>query len=249
MALETIVEEHERGNHIITGSDGKLFRGLGWVGSLTAKLMLLSYKMGETPKEETKQYITETLNNSELKNTTVRIGHTRTFQDTYRLFKDPRLRDVSLLGKIIFGIPSTLFGGLYGKLFRGDHYNPFTRTIHCYSDVKAIAGHELGHAVDYQQRKHPLTYGWFGANFDIIGWYQEYKASKIAAQTLSKEDRWQDSRYLLPAYLSYIAGPVATIAASAVTAVYTRAIRAVNYMKKAFSKSRDYSPRPIPQPA
>lgn len=55
---------------------------------------------------------------------------------------------VSVLGESIFP----------GRVFGRDHFNPYTNTIHLYSNVPAIALHEGGHSKDYARRKWKGTY-------------------------------------------------------------------------------------------
>jgi hypothetical protein len=47
---------------------------------------------------------------------------------------------------------------LPGRVFGGDHYNPYTNTISLYSDVPAIAVYEGGRAKDYAQREYKGLY-------------------------------------------------------------------------------------------
>jgi len=136
-----------------------------------------------------------------LKNTTVRIGHNKVLRDVSRLFKDEKLKDISLLGRIFLGIPTTLFGGLYSKLTRADYYNPFTKTAVIYSDVPAIAVHELAHAKDYQNVGAPTLYSLF-RNTGIGALYQEAKASIMAYKYLKGKEH--TGRYLIPAFATYI---------------------------------------------
>ncbi|MEK6826933.1 MAG: hypothetical protein AABX99_00415 [Nanoarchaeota archaeon] len=180
--------------------DDPLSKGISFIGNLPYKLILLSKDVGNYPRENTQKYISEYIADEKLENVTVRIGHNRVVKDTIRLFKDEKLKDISLLGKIFLGIPSTILGGIYSKFTRADYYNPFTRTAVIYSDVPAIAVHELAHAKDYQDIGAPTLYSLFRST-GIGALYQEARASLMAHKYLKGKER--TGRYLIPAFLTH----------------------------------------------
>ncbi|MFM8707814.1 MAG: hypothetical protein ACKOHK_06960, partial [Planctomycetia bacterium] len=98
---------------------------------------------------------------------------------------------------------------LPGRLFGGDHYNPYTGTIHLYSDVPAIALHEGGHAKDFTRRKLPGTYALASA-FPIVSLWPEAIATSDAiayAEQHRDPDLERESyRILYPAYGTYVGG-------------------------------------------
>lgn len=60
----------------------------------------------------------------------------------------------SLLGKAI-GVPKTLSGAVLGNLFRASHYNDATDAASIYGDEPAVTTHELGHAIDFNDKGGP----------------------------------------------------------------------------------------------
>ncbi len=207
MSLENLINQRTEqvGNNTIEYRfDGHLARILSFFGSIPARALLLSTDIGNYPRQETQQHIRDALQQSGLENTLVRVGHTAPFTDVYRLFTDERLKSASFLGKVFLGIPHVIVGGLLGKLYRADHYNPFTRTVHVYSDVPAIARHELGHAEDFQQRTYLSLYA-FARAFPPVMLWQEGRASYLAHRHTPVLDRGGTGRYLVPAFASYVA--------------------------------------------
>jgi hypothetical protein len=207
MSLEKLVNkttEKIGSNTLEYGFDNYLSRGVSYVGNLPAKLIFFSKDVGNYPRENTQKYISKYVAESGLENTTIRIGHNSVVKDVARLFKDEKLKDISLLGRIFLGIPATLLGGLYSKLTRADYYNPFTKTAVIYSDVPAIAVHELAHAKDYQTVGKPTLYSLFRAT-GIGALYQEIKASVMAHKYIKEKDKNEKTgRYLIPAFVTHV---------------------------------------------
>lgn len=231
MTLDDLVVKEVGSNRIEIDQDDPISRTIGYVGSIRGKLMFLSKDVGSYPKEDVVKGIEDYVRNSGLENVTVRVGHSKILKDTVRLFTDPKLKDISLLGKIFFGISTTVIGGLMAKLTRADYYNPFTRTVHCYSNIEAIAKHELGHAEDFQHN--PVTLYSILSSIPPVRLYQEFKASQYAHKKLSPKNKYQTGRYLVPAFASYLC-PLVTPILSAISAGY-------NKIKKAFGFKK-YSP-------
>lgn len=227
-------------NNLEIRKDDLVSRTVSFVGNLPTKALFLSTKIGSYPKQETQNYVKEYLRNSKLEDTTVRIGHSRILKDVLRLFSDKKLKKTSLLGRILLGIPTTLYGGLIAKLTRADHYNPFTKTAVIYSDVPAIAMHELGHAKDYQEKNSPTLYS-LARVFAPVMLYQEYVASRKAYKNLKENEKWQSYRYLMPAFSTYIA-PVAGLAAFpflAATHAVSNAYGGIkNFFKRRFKRKK-----------
>lgn len=96
-----------------------------------------------------------------------------------------------------------------GRLFGGDHYNPFSDTVNLYSSNTSIALHELGHVLDFRR------VGWPGAYALIrlipgVSLYQEYMASWYAVLYLRHigdvDEEIRAYRLLFPAYSTYVFG-------------------------------------------
>ncbi len=108
--------------------------------------------------------------------------------------------------RVFPGIPTTLFSSVTGRVLGGDHYNPYTNTIHLFSDDSAIALHEAGHAVDFAKKAQPGYYA-IGRILPPVELSQEQTASDIAIQHL-KEQRDKEGELhaystLYPAFGTY----------------------------------------------
>lgn len=116
---------------------------------------------------------------------------------------------------------------LPGRLFGGDHYNPFTGTIHLYSDVPAIALHEGGHAKDFTRRKLPGTYA-LVAGLPVVALWPEALATGDAL-AYAERDRDPDLeregyRILFPAYGTYVGGSIGDFVAPLALPAYAGAV-------------------------
>ena len=202
--IEDEIEELGKNNRIVRGKDGPVSSFLGALGGLDTKIALLSRKAGTPgPSEKTLEYVKNAFKDDGMDNVTVRAGHTRPWEDTKRLFTDPKLKDISLIGRML-AIPSTLIGGYFSKWDRSDHYNPFTKTMSLYSDIPSVALHEMGHAKDFLQHRYPTLYSYL-TKIPPLFLYPEYKASKYAHQWLPEKLKYQTGRFLFPAFGSYLA--------------------------------------------
>lgn len=98
---------------------------------------------------------------------------------------------------------------LISRIFGADRYDPFTHTVHLYSDLPSVALHELGHAKDFGQRRYRGSY----ALFRIIPFadlYQEGKATDYAFEYVRAqkmiEREIESYKVLYPAYGTYAGG-------------------------------------------
>lgn len=190
---------------IIEDKDFFLFRGIGYIGSLPIKAFLMSWNMNNYVKPDTKKSI-ETLleNDPDIDGLTVRLNHTRPFGDVWRLFTEKQLRERNnILARIFFGMPTTLLGEFFAKFTRSDYYNPYTKVAVLYSNVEAVAKHEIGHHRDFTRFNRDWIYS-LSRILPPVMLYQEWKASKYAKWTLEEQNRYQFGRYLTPAYATYL---------------------------------------------
>ena len=144
-------------------------------------------------------------------NLTVRLGHNRLFYDTGRLFFDDEVKDRNpWLARVLMGLPGTLVHELGAEFFRGDYYNPFTKTVVNYSNIESILAHEIGHHQDYER----FSTDWAYNLLSVVpggSLYKEAQASLNAKDILDEHgDDWQFNRYLIPAYLTYILSALGT---------------------------------------
>lgn len=97
---------------------------------------------------------------------------------------------------------------LPGRLFPwGDYYNPWTNTVHLYSDHSAIGLHELGHAYDINKRRYKGSYA-FVRLVPFVNLYQEWEATDTAIDYLkatgNREAELCAYKILYPAYGTYM---------------------------------------------
>jgi hypothetical protein len=98
-----------------------------------------------------------------------------------------------------------------GRVFGGDHFNPYTNTINLYSGHASIALHEAGHAKDFACRSRAGR-GWYAfvRLLPLVPLYQEAVATSDALsydrhKGLARDEK-ADYKVLYPAYCTYIAG-------------------------------------------
>ncbi len=134
-------------------------------------------------------------------------------------------RRVSLLWRLTLGLLCwTSYTLNCGRIFGGDHYNPFSHTVNVYSDHEAVVLHELGHALDFRKRTFPGLYALAGM-VPLVPLYQEFRATWYAIQYFREvgmsEEEIRSYRMLYPAYFTYIFGAfVDYLPATVVTLVF-----------------------------
>lgn len=105
---------------------------------------------------QTEAEITAYLQENKLSTVKVRLNQYRPLDDWGRLRAN---KSVSAGWRYTFGAMSVLGETIFpGRVFGRDHFNPYTNTIHLYSNVPDIALHEGGHSKDYARRKWKGTY-------------------------------------------------------------------------------------------
>lgn len=191
---------------VIKDDDWLLSRGIGHVLSCIPKIFFMDSQIGAGLDEhEVRTVLAMLEKNKNLDGVTVRINHNAVFADCARLFNDPQVTSRNgLAARILVGLPSTFFGELFAEIRRGDYYNPMTQTAVLYSNVRAVAAHELGHAQDFHRFDRDWWYAASRAAPPVM-LYQEWRASANARDDmLAPADQWQFQRYLLPAFFTYL---------------------------------------------
>ena len=130
------------------------------------------------------------------------MGHSPFFREMKRLFSNDRRTNKFV--RMGLGIPSTVVGSLLrGKLARADHYNPYTESVHVYHPNKAVALHEIGHALDFDKAKHPGLKA-VARILPPFTLKQEWQASRNAMKYLNTEDQRKAANILEPAFGTYV---------------------------------------------
>ncbi len=194
------------------GQPRKILDAAGWVVGIPSKLILWdrraeNHRLGP----ETEEAIARYLESNGLTSVRVRLNQYAPRDDWRRLVAN---KSVAAPWRYTLGTVNTLYETIVpGRLFGGDHYNPFTNTIHLYSDIPAIALHEGGHAKDFARRKWKGTYA---ASYllPLVPLYHESIASADVFAYLEAsgtvDQRREAMRVLYPAYGTYVGSAVGT---------------------------------------
>ncbi len=192
------------------GEPHKVLDTIGWIFAIPDKITLWDRRIGNHEiGTQTETAITDYLTKNELASVKVRLNQYYPGDDWRRLRANESvgagwrytLGTLSVLGETI--IP--------GRVFGGDHYNPFTNTVHLYSDVPSVAIHEAGHSKDFAWRKWKGTYA---ALYLLPGapLYHEAKATNDALGYVMTEgdSELQREAYeiLYPAYGTYLGSAI-----------------------------------------
>lgn len=194
------------GQQIERGQPRRFVDGFGWIWGIPSKIILWDRRMENHDIDtQTEAELAAYLQENELSSVKVRLNQYNPRDDWRRLVANkavgPGWRYT--LGTLLVA-GETIFPG---RLFGGDHYNPFTNTVHLYSNSPAIAWHEAGHAKDFARRKWKGTYA---AAYLIPGvpLYHEAQATNDALSYVmaTRDPATQREAYnlLYPAYATYI---------------------------------------------
>jgi hypothetical protein len=191
------------------GRPQALVDGLGhYLVSLPSKLLLLSWKVeNHDVSPGTEAALAEYLDRNHLCHVKVRVNQYSVPGEWSRLFRN---RNVAGGWRYTVGFLSVvIYTALPQRVFGGDNYNPFTNTIHIYSDVESVALHEGAHAKDFAMRRHKGSYAALRL-LPLVPLYQEGRATKDAVSYLRDAARVQEERAAYPmlwgAYGTYVAG-------------------------------------------
>ena len=184
------------------GKPRTVIDGFGWVWGIPSKLMLWNRNIeNHRISPETETLLAEYLETNGLSDVKVRLNQYRPWDDWRRLTRNT---SVAWPWRYTFGAVATLGETVVpGRLFGGDHYNPYTGTIHLYGDVPAIAFHEAAHAKDFSNRKYPGTYAAVYILPAVPLWHERIASNDVLSYVLYRDDkRLQRQAYhiLYPAY-------------------------------------------------
>ena len=206
------------------GAPNRIVDGIGWVVGIPGKVLLWdrrvsNHQIGEQTLETTTDYIAE----HGLSHLKVRVNQYAPLSDWKRLQANTT---VAWPYRYTVGSASVLAEAIFpNRILGGDHFNPWTQTIHLTSDIPAIALHELGHAKDFSRRKYPGTYGivygvWPIQHEAIASMeamhhvYESGDANRIA----------EAQRILYPAFGTYLGGTAGQFAPQYASPLYVTAV-------------------------
>ncbi len=139
------------------GQPRKVVDGIGWFFGIPSKVLLWNRRAdNHHVSPHTQNALVEYMAANGLVSTKVRINQYRPFDDWRRLRKNKR---VGAGWRYTVGTLHTLGDTIFpGRIFGGDHYNPYTDTVHVYSDIPSLALEQSAYAKDVHHRPHPGTY-------------------------------------------------------------------------------------------
>ena len=192
------------------GRPHKAIDTFGWVWGIPSKILLWdrrveNHRIDAHTETQLATYLTE----NELSTVKVRLNQYHPRDDWHRLVAN---KSVGAGWRYTVGAVSVAVEAILpGRLFGGDHYNPFTDTIHLYSGSPEIALHEAGHAKDFARRKWKGTYA-AARILPIVPLIQEAIATSDAlgyleaTQTVSAQQEAYEILY--PAYGTYVGAEI-----------------------------------------
>ncbi len=196
--------------------------GFGWVWGIPSKVLLWNRRVeNHNISAETEYSLAQYLSMNQLDEVKVRVNQYRPLDDWKRLTRN---KSVAWPWRYTFGAVTVLGETLVpGRLFGGDHYNPYTATIHLYSDVPSIALHEGAHAKDFARREYPGTYAAVYALPIVPLWHESIATRDVLAYADYQNDirlRREACHVLFPAYGTYVGGALGTVIPGYSTPLY-----------------------------
>ncbi len=179
---------------------------VGWFVGIPGRLLLWDPRIDNHQiSKQTEGLLTAYLMDNELSHVKVRLNQYAPLQDWKRLRNN---KTVGWGYRYTLGVLSLAGETLLpGRIFGGDRYNPYTATIHLYSDVPAIAMHEAAHAKDFSRRKWQGTYAAVYLLSPAPLWHERIATSDVLYYTTVKQDdqlQREAYRILYPAYGTYV---------------------------------------------
>lgn len=195
------------------GRPHKAVDTFGWVWGIPSKILLWDRRVeNHRIDAHTETQLATYLNENELSTVKVRLNQYHPRDDWHRLVAN---KSVGAGWRYTVGAVSVAVEAIFpGRLFGGDHYNPFTNTIHLYSGSPEIALHEAGHAKDFARRKWKGTYA-AARILPIVPLIQEAIATSDALgyleATQSVSAQQEAYEILYPAYGTYVGAEIKTL--------------------------------------
>jgi hypothetical protein len=187
------------------GEPRPIIDGFGWIWGIPSKIILWNRRAeNHNISPETEQWLVDYMVENDLYDVKARLNQYRPLDDWRRLVRN---KSVAWPWRYTFGVVATAGETIFpGRLFGGDHYNPYTATIHLYSDLPSVAIHEAAHAKDFSNRKYPGTYAAIYA-LPIVPLYHERVATNdvlaYAEQSGDQAFQREARNVLYPAYGTY----------------------------------------------
>lgn len=216
---EDQIELPDSSPQIEQGRDLPILDGLNhYLLSLPVKILLLNWQLQDHEFPERNRLILEHyLELNRLHSVKIRFNEWEPLDEWRRMWSNDQvgagyratLGLITWLRYTLF--PDRVFGGLpIPFVGGGDHFNPFSNTVHLFSSDLGVILHEAGHAKDYVRHRSRGTTFVLLRLLPGVDLMQEATASQDAIQYLYciRQDEAEIRAYktLIPAYSTYIAG-------------------------------------------
>jgi len=185
--------------------------GIGWVVGIPNKIILWDRRVeNHNVSEQTEAVMAQYVNDLGLADTKVRLNQYAPIDEWRRLTQN---KEVAWGWRYTMGVWFWVDEAVFpGRIFGGDHYNPYTNTISIYSDAPSIAVKEGSRARDIRSRRMPGTYATVNT-LPLISMWHETIATGYAFDYLHTElpEAEQEGYHLLyPAYGAHLGSDLAS---------------------------------------
>jgi hypothetical protein len=196
------------------GEPRPVLDAVGWVIGIPDKIILWDRRVANhNISPESEAAIAEYLALNELSTVKVRLNQYAPLDDWRRLRANTSVGFGwrYTLGTLVW-VGETIFPG---RVFGYDHFNPFSNTVHVFSDAPAIGLHEAAHARDFAERRYKGTYA---ALYFLPGaplWHEAIATRDVFGYLEATGDvdaQAEAYRLLYPAYGTYVGDVGANVA-------------------------------------
>ena len=190
------------------GTPAPVVDTVGWIVGIPDKVLLWDRRVANHKiTDGTIAAAADYLQTNNLPHIKVRANQYAPIEDWKRLTKN---KTVAWPWRYTVGALSVAGEAIFpGRIFGMDHFNPYTQTIHLFSDVPAIALHEAGHAKDFTRRKYQGTYA--AAYAFVPLWHETHASRDVFAYLEHRGDAdalVEANHILYPAYGTYVGGAI-----------------------------------------
>ena len=139
------------------GAKRPVIDGVGWVVGIPSKVFLWNRRVDNHDiSPETEAQLRQYMAQNGLSGTKARLNQYAPGDEWRRLVRNDQ---VAPGWRYTFGAFQTLGYTVFpGRIFGGDNYNPYTNSVHIYSDVPSLAQLPAAYAKDVGSRQYPGTY-------------------------------------------------------------------------------------------
>jgi len=150
-------QDEATGIMVQRGRPNTLLDGIGWVAGTPTKLAIWDRRAdNHDVSHETETALLRYMDTNSLNSSLVRINQYDPWGEWKRLTSN---QQISPGWRYTAGVYSQLkYALLPGRIFGGDWYNPFTDTVHVYSDITPLVISRTAYAKDVHSRRYPGTY-------------------------------------------------------------------------------------------